>query len=70
MKILGGNLLKNEVERIKEYLTEFKESWSKTGCTIMSDGWTDQRSPAPFLTSLLLALKELCSLNQWMHLIK
>jgi hypothetical protein len=41
---IRGNLLKNEVERVKEYLTEFKESWSKTGCTIMSDGWTDQRS--------------------------
>jgi hypothetical protein len=41
---IRGNLLKNEVERIKEYLTEFKESWSKTGCTIMYDGWTDQRS--------------------------
>jgi hypothetical protein len=39
---IRGNLLKNEVERVKEYITEFKESWSKTGCTIMFDGWTDQ----------------------------
>jgi hypothetical protein len=38
------NLLKNEVEGVKEYLIEFKKSWSKSGCTIMSDGWTDQRS--------------------------
>jgi hypothetical protein len=44
MRILGGNLLKNEVERVKEYLIEFKESWSKIGCTIISDGWTNQRS--------------------------
>jgi hypothetical protein len=35
------NLLKNEVERVKEYLIEFKDSWSKTRCTIMSDGWTN-----------------------------
>jgi hypothetical protein len=41
---IRGNLLKNEVERVNEYLIEFKESWSKTGCTIMSDRWTDQRS--------------------------
>ena len=41
---IRGPLLKNEVERVQEYLLEFKESWSKTGCTIMSDGWTDQRS--------------------------
>jgi hypothetical protein len=38
---IRGNLLKNEVERVKEYLTEFKKSWFKSGCTIMSDGWTD-----------------------------
>jgi hypothetical protein len=41
---IRGNLLKNKVERVKEYLIELKESWSKTGCTIMSNGWTDQRS--------------------------
>jgi hypothetical protein len=42
--ISGGPLLQNEVQRIDEYLIEFKESWSKTRCTIMSDGWTDGRS--------------------------
>ena len=36
-------LLKNEVEKLQEYLIEFKNSWTKTGCTIMSDGWTDAR---------------------------
>ena len=40
---IRGTLLKNEVERVQEYLIEFKNSWSKTGCTIMSDGWTDAR---------------------------
>jgi len=29
---------------IDEYLKYFKSSWLKTGCTIMSDGWTDQRN--------------------------
>jgi len=41
---IRGPLLRNEVQRIDEYLKEFKESWSKTGCTIMSDGWTDGKS--------------------------
>jgi hypothetical protein len=41
---IRGSLLQNEVQRINEYLIEFKESWTKTGCTIMSDGWTDGRS--------------------------
>jgi hypothetical protein len=41
---IRGPLLQNEVQRIQEYLIEFKQSWTKTGCTIMSDGWTDGRS--------------------------
>ena len=41
---IRGPLLQNEVQKIEEYLTEFKQSWTKTGCTIMSDGWTDSRS--------------------------
>jgi hypothetical protein len=53
---IRGNLLKNEVERVKEYLIEFKESWSKIGCTIMSDGWTDQRSRT-ILNFLIACLK-------------
>lgn len=35
---IRGPRLKNEVERIQEYLIEFKDSWGKTRCTIMSDG--------------------------------
>ena len=35
---IRGPLLKNEVERVQEYLIEFKNSWTKAGCTIMSDG--------------------------------
>ena len=41
---IRGLLLRNEVQRIDEYLKEFKQSWSKTGCTIMSDGWSDGKS--------------------------
>ena len=41
---IKGPLLRNEVQRIDEYLKEFKQSWSRTGCTIMSDGWTDGKS--------------------------
>ena len=40
---LRGPLLKNEVERVQEYLIEFTNSWTKIGYTIMSDGWTDAR---------------------------
>ena len=35
--------LKLEVERTMNLLSEFKEEWKRTGCTIMSDGWTDKK---------------------------
>jgi len=34
-------LLKRSKERVTSRLTKIKESWKKTGCTILSDGWSD-----------------------------
>ncbi|XP_057425951.1 uncharacterized protein LOC130719342 [Lotus japonicus] len=36
-------LLKRVVARTHEIRDEFKEEWKKTGCTIMSDRWTDRK---------------------------
>ena len=44
MHELRGYHLQREIESINEYLKEFKDSWARTGCTIMSYGWTDQRN--------------------------
>jgi hypothetical protein len=44
MHELRGYRLQKEISSINEYLKDFKNSWAKTGCTIMSDGWTDQRN--------------------------
>jgi hypothetical protein len=41
---LRGSLLQKEVSSIQEYLKDFRDSWAKTGCTIMSDGWTDGKN--------------------------
>jgi hypothetical protein len=41
---IRGSLLQNEDRRINEYLIYFKQSWTKTRCTITSDEWTDGRS--------------------------
>ena len=41
MHDLRGALLQKEISSIDEYLVEFKDSWLKTGCSSMSDGWTD-----------------------------
>ncbi|KAH9308769.1 hypothetical protein KI387_036680, partial [Taxus chinensis] len=44
MHDLRGSLLKKEVASIDEYLKGCKASWAKTGCTIMSDGWSDGKN--------------------------
>ena len=43
MHDLRGSLLQKEIVSIDEYLKDFKQSWVRIGCTIMSDGWTNQR---------------------------
>ncbi|XP_047340225.1 uncharacterized protein LOC124943798 [Impatiens glandulifera] len=35
--------LKKDVELTHELLRDFKIEWRKTGCSIMSDGWTDKK---------------------------
>lgn len=37
-------ILLESVEDVMLVLAEFRSSWVETGCTIMSDGWTDQRN--------------------------
>eukprot|EP00253_Pinus_taeda_P028843 PITA_28843 len=44
MHELRGFHLQKEIQSINEYLQEFKDSWARTRCTIMSDGWTNQRN--------------------------
>ena len=44
MHELRGFRFQKEIQSINEYLQEFRDSWARTGCTIMSDGWTDQRN--------------------------
>ncbi|XP_042475900.1 uncharacterized protein LOC122057736 isoform X2 [Macadamia integrifolia] len=40
-RLISGRFLQDEITTIKEYLVEFKASWSITGCTIMADSWKD-----------------------------
>ncbi|XP_042466180.1 uncharacterized protein LOC122048713 [Zingiber officinale] len=40
---IRDTFLKREVVETLNVIQKYKEEWSKTGCTIMSDGWTDQR---------------------------
>ncbi|KAL6584924.1 hypothetical protein OROMI_004213 [Orobanche minor] len=36
--------LKKEIEHVHGDLDKYKKEWKKTGCTLMSDGWTDGKS--------------------------
>jgi len=38
---LRTSLLRKTKERVTNRLAEIKESWTTTGCTILSDGWSD-----------------------------
>eukprot|EP00253_Pinus_taeda_P004546 PITA_04546 len=40
---LRGPLLQDEKTDCTSRLEKFRASWEHTGCTIMSDGWTDQK---------------------------
>ena len=41
---LRGKDLDEMLRYVKAQLESIKSSWEFTGCTILSDGWTDQRS--------------------------
>lgn len=36
-------LLQNEVQKVDEWVEGHKSEWSKFGCSVMSDGWTDRK---------------------------
>jgi hypothetical protein len=38
---LRGNLLQGEKVDCTQRLSQLRETWNTTGCTMMSDGWTD-----------------------------
>ncbi|XP_042984801.1 uncharacterized protein LOC122313688 [Carya illinoinensis] len=40
---LRGNLLKMTVNEVQDYLQQIKKIWNDTGCTLMVDGWTNQK---------------------------
>eukprot|EP00253_Pinus_taeda_P009403 PITA_09403 len=44
LESIRTNLLLESVEDSMLVLSKFCSSWVETGCTIMSDGWTDQRN--------------------------
>jgi Protein of unknown function (DUF 659) len=40
---MHGYLLEKNVEEAKNFVEGFRNVWKETVCTIMTDGWTDQK---------------------------
>nr|POE58532.1 hypothetical protein CFP56_29588 [Quercus suber] len=40
---LKGWILKDEVNDIQEYVKKIRHSWASTGCSILLDGWIDEK---------------------------
>jgi hypothetical protein len=40
---LRGYYLAKVIDEVKIFVESYRETWRKTGCTLMADGWTDQK---------------------------
>jgi len=43
LHVIRGYYLAKAVDEVKIYVETYREVWKKTGCTLMADGWTDQK---------------------------
>ncbi|ERN16514.1 hypothetical protein AMTR_s00031p00082850 [Amborella trichopoda] len=49
---LSGPILDEEVEEVRKWIEEYKQSWSRTGITLISDGWLNKVSKKKFVNFL------------------
>ncbi|GLU21905.1 hypothetical protein SLE2022_380170 [Rubroshorea leprosula] len=40
---LKGWILQDEVKEMQEYVKNIRQSWTRTGCSILLDGWVDEK---------------------------
>ncbi|ERN16300.1 hypothetical protein AMTR_s00063p00206790 [Amborella trichopoda] len=45
---LSGPILDEEVEEVRKWNEEYKQSWPRTGITLLSDGWLNKVSKNKF----------------------
>ncbi|KAJ0965507.1 hypothetical protein J5N97_026645 [Dioscorea zingiberensis] len=65
---LRGWILQDEIKQVQRHVEEIKSSWGQTGCSILLDGWTDQRGRS-LIVFLVECPKALFSLGLLMHLL-
>ncbi|ERN00638.1 hypothetical protein AMTR_s00091p00168090 [Amborella trichopoda] len=54
---LSGPILDEEVDEVKKWTEEYKQSWSRTNITLMSDGWLNKVSKNEFFNFLIYSPK-------------
>ncbi|ERM98438.1 hypothetical protein AMTR_s00072p00129450 [Amborella trichopoda] len=54
---LSGLILDEKVEEVTKWIEEYKQSWPRTGITLMSDGWLNKVSKKEFLNFLAYSPK-------------
>ncbi|ERM95533.1 hypothetical protein AMTR_s00023p00023350 [Amborella trichopoda] len=54
---LSGSILDEEVEEVTKWIEEYKQSWPRTGITLMSDGWLNKVNKKEFLNFLTYSPK-------------
>ncbi|ERM96540.1 hypothetical protein AMTR_s00001p00267660 [Amborella trichopoda] len=54
---LSGPILDEEVEEVTKWIEEHKQSWPRTGITLMSDGWLNKVNKKEFLNFLAYSPK-------------
>ena len=66
---LRGPILQEEKNDINVRLEELKKSWESTGCTVMSDGWTDTkgRTLINFLVNFPMGIMFIKSIDASFH---
>ncbi|ERM94664.1 hypothetical protein AMTR_s00011p00214630 [Amborella trichopoda] len=60
---LSGPILDEEVEEVRKWIEEYKQSWLKTDITLMSDGWLNKVSKKEFLNFLTFSPKHTAFLS-------
>ncbi|ERM93710.1 hypothetical protein AMTR_s00004p00235940 [Amborella trichopoda] len=55
---LSGPIPDEEVEEVIKWIEEYKQSWPRTGSTLMSNGWSKKVSKKEFLNFLAYSPKD------------
>ena len=65
--VFRGSLLKDVVQDVRIYLSGIKVEWGLYGCSVMSDGWKNQKQQ-PIINFLVFSPKGTIFLNPLIHL--